>query len=161
MTQAKTCSSTHSKSGRIVNKTIFTWNVLSALSYGSRRNYKVIYLHMMTALSTKTNHFNKLTQPTEPYIDNYYEYRNTLIAQFTKLFLQVMLALICGSKNKIRNYWYHHIQIVGYQPASPVQYPVKSTLEELRLYFFHNTVYSLSNNFSVQGLTYIDFSWLF
>ena len=64
----------------------------------------------MTALSTKLNQLNKLinqltklAQPTEPYLNNYYEYRKIFIAQFTKLFLQIMLAHLCGSKNKIRN----------------------------------------------------------
>ena len=70
-------------------------------------------------------------QPAEPYINNYYEYRNILIAQFTKLFLQAILAHFCGSKNKIRNDWYHQILVVGYQPASPIHYPVKSTSDRI------------------------------
>ena len=57
----------------------------------------------MTALSTKNNQLYKLAQPTEPYLNNYCEYRKILIAQFTKLFLQIMLAHFCGSKCKIRN----------------------------------------------------------
>ena len=77
----------------------------------------------MTALSIKINQLNKLAQPTEPYLNNYYEYRKLLIAQFTKLLLQIRLAHFCGSKSKLRNDWYHQIQVIGYQSPSPVQYP--------------------------------------
>ena len=87
----------------------------------------------MTALSTKNNQLKKLAQPTERYLNNYYEYRNILIAEFTKVFLHIMLAHVCGSKNKIRNYSYHQIQVVGYQSPSPVQYPVKSTSDRISL----------------------------
>ena len=93
---------------------------------------------MMTALSTKLNQLNKLinqlnklAQPTEPYLNNYYEYRKILIAQFTKLFLQIMLAHFCGSKNRIRNDLYHQIDVVGYQSPLPVQYPIKSTSDRI------------------------------
>ena len=57
---------------------------------------------MVTALSTKINQLYKLAQQTEPYLNNCCEYRNILIAQFTKLFLQIMLAHFRGSKCKIR-----------------------------------------------------------
>ena len=86
---------------------------------------------MMTALSTKINQLYKLAQATEPYLNNCYEYRKILVAQFTELFLQIMLAHFCGSKCKLRNDIYHQIQVVGYQSPSPVQYPVKSTSDRI------------------------------
>ena len=111
----------------------------------------------MTALSKNINQLYKLAQPTEPYINNYYEYQKILSAQFTKLFLQIMLAHFCGSKSKIRNNWYHQIQVVSYQSPSPVQYPVKSTSDRIS---FTTPSYNLYYNFAIAGPTVIDFSSL-
>ena len=72
----------------------------------------------MTALSANIYHLNKLAQPTEPYLNNYYEYRKILIVQFTKLFLQIMLAHLCVSKSKIRNDLYHISCIVFFANAA-------------------------------------------
>ena len=112
---------------------------------------------MMTALSTNIKQLNRLIQPAEPYINNYHEYRNILFAQFTKLFLQVILAHFCGSKHKIRNDWYHQIQVVGYQSASPVQYPVKSRSDRIS-FTPPSIVFTITFPLKVQQS--LIFSWL-
>ena len=130
---------------------------MSALNYGSEHNHYFVYLHMMAALSTNIKQLNKLIQPAELYLNNYYEYRNILIAHFTKLFLQVILTHFCGSKNKIRNDWCHQIQVVGYQSASPIQYPVKSTSDRISFTTL-SMIFTITFPLKVQQLlTFLDF----